>query len=156
VLVATHIPPQLVVPVPHTELHIPVLHVAGAVQRAPQRPQLARSRLVSTQAVPQRVSPVPQRHIPPEQVCSAPQALPQRPQLALSVMVFTHVAPHIVVVALHWQRPATHPCPAVHALPQRPQLALSVCTSRHTLIPPTVQVARGATQDARQVPPMHT
>jgi len=151
---ATQRPPQLVVPVPQSELQTPVLQVAGAVQARPHMPQLAVLVLVSTQAVPQSVWPVGQRQAPAWQVCAAGQAVPQRPQLASSVIVSTQAAPQAVRPVGQRHAPIWQVWPPEHAVPQAPQLALSLWTSRHTVMPPTMHSRRGATQVDRHAPPM--
>jgi len=66
-----------------TPKHRPSRHCVP--QAMPQEPQLLRSVLVSTQAVPHGVCPAAHSvHFPPEQIAPG-QALPQTPQLPGSV-----------------------------------------------------------------------
>lgn len=84
-------------PVLHAKPHALAVQVAralaGATQAFEQRPQLARSTLVSVQAPPHDVPPPGRAHTPPEQLWPPEQALPQRPQFELSVRGLTQRPP---------------------------------------------------------------
>ena len=116
-----HTPPQSIAPAGHR--HAPAPHDLPPVQTLPHPPQLMGSVLVSTHAVPHRVS-VPQLHAPAVQLSPAGQTLPQLPQFFASVPTSTQAPEQFVVPVGHVaaQAPAaqTGEVP-LHTLPHSPQ-----------------------------------
>jgi hypothetical protein len=71
----------------------PAMHDWPVGQAFPQRPQLATSLLVLTQAVLQRVVVPGHAQVPPTHDCAAGQVVPQRPQLLRSALRLTQAVP---------------------------------------------------------------
>lgn len=101
--VATHCPPQFVVPPGQLSVQTPLEQTLPDVQTVPQAPQLLLSVCLFTHALPQSARPVPQLgvQVPPTQVMEPPagaagQTLPHVPQLFLSLDVLTQAPLHLV------------------------------------------------------------
>jgi hypothetical protein len=114
--VSTHSEPQAMSP--PVQAQVELVHVCPAAHGFPQRPQLASSVVVSTQAPPQAVNGAPQltEHAPFLQNWLAAQACEQEPQLAGSCWMSTHRPAHVTSGALHvplpaWQMPPLQLCP---------------------------------------------
>ena len=79
-----------------------------------QLPQAATSVAVSTQALPQAVSPPGHVHTPATQLCPPWQESEQMPQLELSVCRSTHPEGQLLWPAGQVQTPLTQVLPALH------------------------------------------
>lgn len=155
------VPPQLVV---KREQHTPAEHdCSRRSQTVPQRPQLDRSLLRSTQAPLQLVcrdgqacTQLPALHatLPP---VGAAQALPQRPQFDALVLRFTHAPPQLVrpAVQVTTQVPAAQTCPLAQTLPQRPQWARSLLRSTQVEEHAVCPDGHAHTPFTHAAPPVH-
>jgi hypothetical protein len=130
VAVLTQTPEQLVVPVPHEVVHVPIEQTWPAVHARPHMPQLALSVVVLVSQplaafMSQSAKPVahaPRTHVPVEQVAAAlakRQTTPHPPQLFASVPRRLRSQPFEAVPSQSpkpvAQPPTTHP-PATQAL----------------------------------------
>ena len=78
---------------PPGQVHVLALHVAPGPQTRPHEPQLALSRVGSTQRPKQLTSPVGHAHMPNAHAAPGGHPFPQKPQFALDDETSTHPAP---------------------------------------------------------------
>lgn len=123
----------------------------------PQPPQLAGSLAVSTQRLPQRVTPgvPPQRHWLLTHWPPLPHTFPQPPQLLGSTCTKVHVPPHSCCCGKQeaTQEKPLQTCPLAHTRPQAPQLLTSLRDTQ--VLPHRNCVAKHWQVAAVQVPPLH-
>jgi hypothetical protein len=102
-----------------------------------QAPQLLRSSVSLTHAVPHLTRGLVHTHALLMHVAPVGQAVPHAPQLLLSFVVSMQVVPlQSVSVSLHTQAPPWQDVPEGHFLPHTPQLFESIVTSVQAAPPP--------------------